>query len=276
MNVIESSTESDWDFYFGNVNGVLSSIMVDLAAKRCAPVAGKPWLLWTWVYMRSPRDDGLSSDEEAPTLYKIEDALTGLLGNSGAKLVGRITGGERREFYFYSPRSEDMDAAVEKVRETFRDYRFESGTQHDPAWLQYRDVLYPSDIDMQRIQNRRVVNVLTKRGDDHSIPRPVDHALYFRSPEKRKAFAVAAVRAGFAVVSEGHETDEGGRYFLNVVRTETVTLDQVDRSVLELFELAKQYDADYDGWGCEVQTNPADTLCDAHAIDANGLGKPTQ
>src|SRR5579872_1803610 len=76
----------------------------------------EPWLLWTWVYMRSPRDDGLSSDEEAPTLYKIEDALAGLLGNSGAKLVGRITGGGRREFYFYSPRSEDMDSAVEKVR----------------------------------------------------------------------------------------------------------------------------------------------------------------
>jgi regulator of RNase E activity RraB len=156
--------------------------------------------------------------------------------------------------------SEDMNAAVEKVRETFRDYRFESGTQHDTDWRQYRDVLYPSDIDMQRIQNRRVVDVLANRGDDHLIPRPVDHALYFRTPVERKAFAEAAIRAGFAAVSEGdHETDEAGRYFLNVVRTETVTLEQVDRSVSELLELAKRYDGDYDGWGCEVQTNPGDT-----------------
>jgi Family of unknown function (DUF695) len=144
--------ESDWDFYFVDVNGVLSSIMVDLAANRRAPVAGHPWLLWTWVYMKSPRDDGLSSDREAPTLNRIEDALAGLLAGSGAKLVGRITGGDRREFYFYSPASEDMDAAVEKVRETFRDYRFESGTQHDP------EITTGGDARSKRIRLIRVDN----------------------------------------------------------------------------------------------------------------------
>lgn len=256
--MIESSTESDWDFYFVNVHGVLSSIMVDLAANRRGPLAGKPWLLWVWVAMRSPRDDGLSSDKEAPTLYKIEDVLTGLLAGLDAEPVGRITGGDRRGFYFYSSSSEGFDAAVQKVWESFPDYRFESGTQHDPAWRQYRDVLYPSDVDMQRIQNRRVTDVLAKRGDDHSIPRPVDHALYFRAPAERKAFAAAAIRAGFAVVSEGDdETDGRGRYFLNVVRTEVVTLEQIDRTVLKLLELAKQHGGDYDGWGCEVQAAAA-------------------
>ena len=259
--MIKSSTESDWDFYFVNVNGVLSSIMVDLAANGCAPKAGKPWLLWVWVAMRSARDDGLSSDEEAPTLYKIEDALTGLLAAFDAEAVGRITGGDRREFYFYSPHSEAFDVAVEQVRKSFPGYHLESGAYHDPAWHQYRDVLYPSDVEMQRIQNRRLVDVLAERGDDHSIPRAVDHALYFRAPGDREAFAAAAVNAGFQVVGEGtSEIDEPGRYFLNVVRTETVTLEQVEQSVSELLGLGKQYHADYDGWGCEVQAAPVGQL----------------
>jgi uncharacterized protein (TIGR01619 family) len=250
------SAESDWDFYFCNVNGALSSIMVDLEANRRAPLPGKPWLLWVWVHMRLPRDDGLSSDQEAPKLHEIEDLLTGLLSDSDGELLGRITGDDRREFYFYSPSSEGINIAITKVRQAFPEYVFDYGTHHDPDWRQYRDVLYPSDVDMQRIQNRRVVDELDKRGDDHSIPRPVDHAIYFRTPTDRNAFALASVGAGFTVrsVSE-HDTDKADRrFFLNLVRTDTVTLEHIDRVVLQLLELAKQYNADYDGWGCEVQT----------------------
>lgn len=250
------SANSDWDFYFSNVNGALSSIMVDLGANRRAPVPGKPWLLWVWVQMRFPRDDGLSSDQEAPKLYEIEDLLTGSLSESGGELLGRITGDHRREFYFYSSSSEGIDSATKKVRQAFPEYVFECGTHHDPDWHQYRDVLYPSYVDMQRIQNRRVVDELEKRGDDHSIPRPVDHAIYFRTPRDRNAFALAAAGAGFTVgsVSE-HDIDQADRrFFLNLVRTHTVMLEDIDRVVLQLLELAKQYNADYDGWGCEVQT----------------------
>ena len=126
------SAESDWDFYFCNVNGVLSSIMVDLEANRRAPLPGKPWLLWVWVHMRFPRDDGLSSDQEAPTLHEIEDFLTGSLSESDGELLGRITGDHRREFYFYSPSSEGVDSAIREVRQAFPEYVFECGTHHDP------------------------------------------------------------------------------------------------------------------------------------------------
>jgi len=258
--MIESSAADDWDFYFCNVNDVLSSIMVNLGANRRAPMADKPWLLWVWVHMRSSRDDGLSSDTEAPKLYEIEDNLTGSLSESGAELLGRITGGDRREFYFYSGDSEGLDFAIAKVRQTFPDYLFECGKRPDPDWRQYLDVLYPSDADMQRIQNRRVVSELEKRGDVHSIARPIDHAIYFRSPGDRKAFAAAAVAAGFAVLGESdHDTDEGGRrYLVDLVRADPATIEHIDEVVLQLLELAKRYNADYDGWGCEVQTAAID------------------
>jgi hypothetical protein len=127
------SAKSDWDFYFCNVNGALSSVMVDLEGNRRAPVAGKPWLLWVWVHMRLPRDDGLSSDQEASTLHEIEDFLTGSLSESDGELLGRITGDERREFYLYSPSSECIDSAIEKLRRAFPEYVFKCGTRHDPS-----------------------------------------------------------------------------------------------------------------------------------------------
>lgn len=255
MGSREHSAETDWDFYFCNVNNALSSIMVDLGANRRAPVADKPWLLWVWVHLRSPRHDCLSSDEEAPKLYEIEDSLTdGLCSASGAELLGRITGNDRREFYFYSRSTDILRPAVVEVRRKFPDYTIECGAQHDPDWRQYRDVLYPSATDMQRIQNRRVVDELAKRGDNHSMPRNIDHAIYFRRAEDRRAFIALAIGAGFTVQSE---RDDGAvanerPFFLNLVRTDRVTVEHIDQVVVELLELAERFDADYDGWGCEV------------------------
>lgn len=255
----ETSAESDWDFYFCNVNEALSSVMVDLAANRRAPMSHKPCLLWVWVKMQSPREDGLSSNDEAAKLYEIEDRLTRSLGEVDAEFVGRITGDSRREFYFYAPTA-DIDAALSSVQKAFPEYTVEGGTRHDAAWSQYRELLYPSVKDMQRIQDRRVVNNLAKRGDVHSIPRPVDHAVYFRSESDRKAFSMAAALAGFSAIHEGDfDTDRNRqRYFLNVVRTDPVELDHINAVVAQLRELARMHNGDYDGWGCEVETEKAD------------------
>src|SRR5262245_35159471 len=95
-----------WDFYFANVNDVIASLFVDLGIRDSVPDSDRPWLLWTWVYFRQPRDDGLSSSEEAPVLNEIEDALTKKVQETTeAELVGRITTAGRREFYFYGPQA---------------------------------------------------------------------------------------------------------------------------------------------------------------------------
>ena len=65
----------NWKPYLCNVNEKLASIFVDLGLRGEVPILSKPWLLWTWVPFQTPRADGLSDSKEAPTLYKIEDAL---------------------------------------------------------------------------------------------------------------------------------------------------------------------------------------------------------
>jgi Family of unknown function (DUF695) len=65
----------NWKSYICNVNDSVASIFVNLGLRDEVPILSKTWLLWTWVYFQSPRSDGLSDSAEAPTLFKIEDAL---------------------------------------------------------------------------------------------------------------------------------------------------------------------------------------------------------
>lgn len=69
----------DWDSYFCNVNDVLASIFLNLDLRKVVPDRNKPNLLWVWVYMKSPREDGLSSRSEFDMLCAIEDQLTKMM-----------------------------------------------------------------------------------------------------------------------------------------------------------------------------------------------------
>jgi uncharacterized protein (TIGR01619 family) len=257
----ESVNADDWDFYFCNVNDVPSSLFVNLSAIRHAPRPDKPWLLWIWVHMRAARDDGFSSNEEAPALYDMEDKLTEILdAQCGAEMLGRITGDSRREFYYYAREGEGFESALERFRSGFPEYVIEHGIRRDAEWQQYLEVLYPSLADMQRIQNRRVLEQLKKQGDDHAVPRIVDHMLYFRTASDRAGFVDTAVKSGFRVQYEDHDAAEGCErpFSLNLTRTDPVTSNHIDDVVVELVQLAGRFGADYDGWGCEVQDPGSD------------------
>src|SRR5438309_5000971 len=92
----------NWKSYICNVNGKLASIALDLGAGKKASSGNKPWLLWVWVYLQSPRADGLSDGKEFKTLGAIEDELTTQSSAACEGInVGRITTDGRREFYFY-------------------------------------------------------------------------------------------------------------------------------------------------------------------------------
>src|SRR5436190_1889688 len=179
--------EPHWASYFYNVNGKLASIFLDIALQ--APDLGRPWLLWIWVYFKQPRPDGLSSSEEFPTLCAIEDKLNALMQQHGrASLAGRITTDGRREFYYYAPRNSGVELALAEVAEAFGTYEFDSGTQHDPNWNQYLNVLYPPREELQRITNREVLDLMQEQGDQPDSPREVTHWSYFKTAEGRTRF----------------------------------------------------------------------------------------
>jgi hypothetical protein len=84
----------NWKPYLCNVNEKLASIFVNPGLRGEAPILSKPWLLRTWVYFQTPRADGLSDSKEAPTFYKIEDALDLCVSRACQAKPGNSGGGK--------------------------------------------------------------------------------------------------------------------------------------------------------------------------------------
>lgn len=245
----------EWDFYFARVNDAVASIFVDLGLKADAPNDKRPWLLWVWVEMQSPRPDGLSSGEEAPKLYEIEESLNSMIPPvCGAQLVGRITGSNRREYYFYGEEPGELDAAVERAMKTFESYGFQTGSAFQPDWEQYLGLLYPSATNLQRMMNRRVLDTLAEQGDVHEQPRKVDHWLEFPSAQARAAARSTLEAIEFAIEGEyeAEEPEAALPHSLVVSRVDSVDTHTINGITLELARLAGEHGGNYDGWECPV------------------------
>lgn len=246
----------NWDSYFCNVNDVLASIFLNLELRKIAPNRKKPNLLWVWVYMKSPRADGLSSRQEFDTLCAIEDRLTNMMADRfDAEFCGRITTDGRREFYYYAPRSEQLEHAFREALAQFTGYEFDCGSKHDPNWTQYFDVLYPSEESRQRMENRKVLDVLEQKGDTLERPRDVWHWIYFRTDADREQFLFAVTRLEYRLQSKPDRKDKEYPKGICVVRFQSVKSQEIDDAVIELFRLVKAHSGDYDGWETQVNTD---------------------
>jgi hypothetical protein len=252
----------DWDFYFARVNGAVSSIFVDLGIRPDVPLEKRPWLLWVFVELQSPSADGLSTQEESPTLHAIGEALNAMIAPTcGAQLVGRITGAGRREFYFYAEEPGPLDEAVGNAMKAFAAYQPECGSTLQPDWEQYIELLYPSESNLQRMFNRRVLESLEERGDVHETPRRVDHWLEFPDTAARDACRETLVAIEFKLEGE-FQSDEAGDdmpHTLVVSRVDSVDSHTINGITLELARLADQHGGRYEGWESPVTQTIAQT-----------------
>lgn len=243
----------DWEFYLARVNDAVSSIFVDLSARAGAPEPSRPHLVWIWVELRSPREDGLSSSEEATQLGEIEDAITPAVERSlKARFVGRITGTGRREFYFYAAHCDGLQAVVDSTMGGFPHYSVELGAQPDPGWSQYLGLLYPRELDLQCIKNRHVVDALRAHGDALTAARPVTHWIYFRTQADRSGVVPKLRALRFNPQESGAEGDRP--YGLRIERVDHVDEEAIDSVVVEIYEAIEGANAQYDGWECPITT----------------------
>jgi uncharacterized protein (TIGR01619 family) len=208
-----------------------------------------------WLPMQSPDDNGFATEEEEPLLTKIEDSFIDAVEiTTSAILVGRVTTCGRREFYFYAKSEEGFQDSIAEALEAFEDYEFETGAQEDEEWSQYFDVLYPSPEDAQQIFNRQVIERLSESGDSLNTPRPVDHFANFKTDEDRSQFIQATAGSGYKVIDQDYNDEDGHEfpYGVSLQRVSPVDWDTIDEITFELFDLAREHNGDYEGWGSQV------------------------
>lgn len=247
--------KGEWDFYFSNVDDIIGSFYLNLTLVRSAPQYDKPNLIWVSVNMQNPREDGLSSSEEFPILMEIEDGLVDFVTRDYNSLyAGRLTTNGSRDFYFYSGDKIFHEKAISEAMVAFPSYSFEYGIKEDREWEHYLGFMYPEERQYQSILNRRVIGNLEKGGDPLTKPRPVDHWIYFKSRPDQDAFLSAIEHMKFSIV--GKDKPAGSSDYpiqLHISRIDHVDQNSVDEYVIALWDLAKKYNGEYDGWETSVE-----------------------
>lgn len=238
----------NWDFYPLVIDSQPASIYVDLGLAETAPLRTQPHMGYVRVFMRQPREDGLSSSEEFDVLIRLEDTLIDRLASNGVTTYcGRNTSSGNRDFYFYTSDTQAFLASAEEAMAGHPEYKFETGTRLDPEWESYFKFLYPTTDDMQRILNRRVTDALAKHGDVLSEPRLIDHLAYLPNAGAAANLRNLLSEQGFTI----HEPEVGsGSVILRFERADSP--DAVDDVVILIAHRVKELGGTYDGWGCEV------------------------
>lgn len=239
-----------YDFYPCLVDGEPASIYVNLRFEHERSDADTRY--WIAVAMRDAGPYGIGTADEAAALDAVELAAIARARELGLVYVGRLRTHGVWEVTFYGPAGH-VEALRDAASTRADARRVEAGSQHDPAWSYYRELLLPDRERRQWMDDRRMVQVLAEQGDDPRRPRRVDHALRFASARARDAFVATAARAGFTL-DRASEVDEPELPFAaHVFRTDAVELDHIHEVVMTLVDAAEPHGGRYAGWTAGIE-----------------------
>ncbi len=247
-----SDAREEWEFYPCRVDDAPASVLVDLAWSRRARPDGIDTLYASCFEMADPDEHGMGSRDEAEQLYVAEDEIVAAVRDHGLVYVGRLRNNAIWQLTFMGP--PERRATLEEISRsvTAADLRpLRIVDQHDPSWSYFDGFLMPDRERMQWIQDRRVVDTLTKHGDTLTEPRRVDHWAYFRSEADRDAFCSHARERGFETLdTEASESETP--YGAQLRRQDSVRLEDIHELVMILHDLADDHRGHYDGWETRV------------------------
>jgi uncharacterized protein (TIGR01619 family) len=242
--------QSNWDAYQMEINKKPVSIIVDLGLVLRAPLKERPFAIIVRASLKNPDYNGLPVDPEIQMLDKLEDSLVYYLDkSSGGVYAGRFTQRGLREFYFYALDTVNYLAGVAAAFQNFNGYKWLTIAKEDKTWRNYFDVLYPPPAELERIQNRRVVDQLRSKGDLLKESRKIDHFIFFKTKVGREEFLRGLKENGFKIEEMPDEPGAGETpYKLHLSRVDRPDYVNIDKVTLYLWDLARKYNGRYDGW----------------------------
>jgi len=204
-----------------------------------APQEERPWLLWLFV----------KADIVTETLEAFSTDLMATLNTSlDAVFAGRVMKEGWAEFYFYAPQSKRFENISSEVMNRHGGFVYERGSSKDTKWEMYSDNLYPDAYGLLSIQNRHTIDALVEAGDDLTLPREVEHYLFFQTKSSMERSVAQLASHGYTV--KEYVTDDESDYAYGVVllKTEAITPDVVEETTTLLYESAIQEHGLYEGW----------------------------
>jgi len=244
------SYQPKWEFYQFEADDKPVSVMLDIALGKLAPMPDKSILIWFRLKLLQPGENGLAVREEIDRLVDLEREVERELEEAfGAVFSGKITTEGFRDLYFYAEHDFGFNDILEQVQARYPHYDLTGGSKTDPDWAVYREIIYPTRSELHTILNRRILRQLEKYGDKHTKPRKVDHWIFFVNEADRKNFIEKVIEKGFVI--ESKETMQDGKPHplkVRISRIDNVNEVYINQLVLNLTELAGEYNGEYDGW----------------------------
>ncbi len=226
-------------------------VTVDLGACAYPPASTHPMLLRVRVELQNPSGSGLYTPEEGAALATLEDAVTDRLQQAAdAWLVGRHYGNGEGVFAYYAP--PEPRSAID-TRHGLEPYLPQFSAQQDPDWGYLRSVLAPTDFQQILIATLRSLHGLRESGDEHQLPRTVDHLALFADHASAADAGTALDKHGFTVDPPRSVDD---RIELTFRREDTLQ-DCMEGLLWTVFETVTAHKGTYDGWGAPVTPAPA-------------------
>ncbi len=248
-----SAQQQDWDFYFTNIDEKPASIGLNLALHDTAPLPDKAYCFWIILPFEQSDSLGFPLEKENEALNKLEDDLEFFLQTKSQIIyAGRTTSEGKRQLYFYSKSIDSVDIFIEDFFKPHSEYNYKLGQRYDAEWEIYFGFLYPAPLDLQLIYNHRIVEALAESGDNATLPHHIDHWLNFQKKKDRTDFIKALEGKNYAI--EKIDADKSHSLTLQISEENKTDLETIDKSVIQLFELAEKFKGIYGGWETSLRT----------------------
>ncbi len=212
---------------------------VELDLLEEAPQEERPLLLWLFV-----KADSVTEDLEAFT----QDLITSLNVSNNALFAGRVMKEGWAEFYFYASHAKRFENISSEVMSRHGGYIYERGSSRDGKWEMYSDNLFPDAYGLLSIQNRHTIAALLEAGDDLTLPREVEHYLFFQTKTSMERTVSQLSSHGFEVKEYANDDESDYSYGVVLVKTEAITPEIVNETTTALYESAMQEHGHYEGW----------------------------
>lgn len=248
--VAQQQYTGNWDTYIMDIDNAPASVVVDLGFGGSEAAKERPNVIIVSLRLISVLQNGMPSEKESKVLDNVEDLLVDEMSNNMQALyTGRFTKNGRRDFYFYTNDTSQYRSRIAEALKPYPAFKWMAVARADKEKSNYFNVLYPTSKEMERIQNRRVVDDLKEKGDVLTAPRRVDHFIYFKTEAERKKYASIVQDSGFVIENAGKELGVNDRpYSLQISRVDKIDYTSIDKVTLYLWELALQHFAKYSGW----------------------------
>lgn len=244
------SQEENWDVYLAQYQKGVGSTLINMSLKGSAPMKEFIYLLKIGVNVIDCTSEGLPSKGEFKMLYKISDKIKFIVDSiSKNKAAGTFSYQcERTDYYYLTDTTGMLEFIESAFFANFPGYKHTITIRKDQNWEAYLTFLYPNLESYEYMTNEKVVLNLTKEGDDLTMPRQVDHWVYFKTEVDRNAFISFALNEKFKVESKNFLKDGHLKYQLQISRTDNVDMKSITAITMQLRKKAKELNGEYDGW----------------------------